>query len=131
MNKTDSTRLDSKDFTYSKGSYTYYDTYVWGEQFAGEEVIWHDGKPQYAMNYAGRVLTPNFSGDFLKEELGAADKKMPYRVPEYYKSGQYIYRCNVVGDFTWFQGKEEIYCDGVKVYECYFHDGIRWKERGM
>ena len=71
------------------------------------------------------------SGDFLKEELGAADKKMPYRVPEYYKSGQYIYRCNVVGDFTWFQGKEEIYCDGVKVYECYFHDGIRWKERGM
>ena len=21
--------------------------------------------------------------------------------------------------------------DGVKVYECYFHDGIRWKERGM
>lgn len=131
MNKTDSTRLDSQDFTYSKGSYTYYDTYVWGEQFAGEEVSWHDGKPQYAMNYAGRVLTPNFSGDFLKEELGAADKKMPYRVPEYYKSGQYIYRCNVVGDFTWFQGKEEIYCDGVKVYECYFHDGVRWKERGM
>lgn len=69
MNKTDSIRLDSQDFTYSKGSYTYYDTYVLGEQFAGEEVIWHDGKPQYAMNYAGRVLTPNISGDFLKEEL--------------------------------------------------------------
>ena len=124
LNKTDPTRLDSHDFTYSKGSYTYYDTYVGGERFAGEEAIWHDGKSQYAMNYAGRVLNQNFSGDFLKEALRAADKKMPYRGPEYYKSGQYIYKCNVVGDFTWFQGNEEIYCDGVKVYECYFHGGI-------
>ena len=56
MNETDSTRLDSHDFTYSNGSYTYHDTYVGGEQFAGEEAIWYEGKSQYAMNYAGRVL---------------------------------------------------------------------------
>ena len=64
MNKTDSTRLDSHDFTYSNGSYTYHDTYVGGEQFAGEEVIWYEGKSRYAMNYMGRVLNQNFSGDF-------------------------------------------------------------------
>lgn len=56
MNETDSTRLDSHDFRYSNGSYTYHDTYVGGEQFAGEEAIWYEGKSQYAMNYAGRVL---------------------------------------------------------------------------
>lgn len=28
-NETESTRLDSHDFTYSNGSYTYHDTYVW------------------------------------------------------------------------------------------------------
>ena len=56
MNETDSTRLDSHDFRYSNGSYTYHDTYVGGEQFAGEETIWYEGKSQYAMNYAGRVL---------------------------------------------------------------------------
>ena len=56
MNETDSTRLDSHDFTYSNGSYTYHDTYVGGEQFAGEEAIWYEGKSQYAMNYIGRVL---------------------------------------------------------------------------
>ena len=39
MNETDSTRLDSHDFSYSNGSYTYHDTYVGGEQFAGEEAI--------------------------------------------------------------------------------------------
>lgn len=124
MNETDSTRLNSHDFTYSNGSYTYHDTYVGGEQFAGEEAIWYEGRSQYAMNYIGRVLSQNFSGDFLKEALRKADKKMPFRGSEYYQSGQYIYKCNVVGDFSWFQGYEEIYCDNEKVYECYFHGGI-------
>ena len=124
MNETDSTRLNSHDFTYSNGSYTYHDTYVGREQFAGEEAIWYEGRSQYAMNYIGRVLSQNFSGDFLKEALRKADKKMPFRGPEYYQSGQYIYKCNVVGDFSWFQGYEEIYCDNEKVYECYFHGGI-------
>ena len=124
MNETDSTRFNSHDFTYSNGPYIYHDTYVGGEQFAGEEAIWYEGKSQYAMNYIGRVLSQNFSGDFLKEALRKADKKMPFRGPEYYQSGQYIYKCSVVGDFTWFQGYEEIYCDNEKVYECYFHGGI-------
>lgn len=124
MNETDSTRLDSHDFTYNNGPYTYHDTYVGGEQFAGEEAIWYEGKSKYAMNYMGRVLDQNFSGDFLKEALRQANKKMPFRGPEHYQSGQYIYKCNVVGDFTWFQGYEEIFCNNVKVYECFFHGGL-------
>ena len=31
---------------------------------------------------------------------------------------------SLTGDFSWFQGYEEIYCNNVKVYECYFHGGI-------
>ena len=124
MNETAATRLDSHDFSYSSGPYTYHDTYVGGEQFAGEEAIWLDGKIQYAMNYLGRVLDQQFSGDFLKEALRKADKKMPYRGPEYYQSGEYTYKCSVNGDFTWFQGCEEIYCNNKRVYECYFHGGI-------
>lgn len=124
MNETDSTRFDSHDFSYSNGAYAYHDTYVGGEQFAGEEAIWHEGKAQYAMNYVGRVLGQQFSGNFLKEALRKADIDMPYRGPEYYQSGEYIYKCKVVGNFTWFQGYEEIYCNNEKVYECYFHGGI-------
>ena len=124
MNETRSTRLDSHDYRYANGPYTYHDTYVGGEQFAGQEAIWHDGKAVYAMNYLGRVLGEQFSGNFLKEALRRADKNMPYRGPEYYQSGEYLYRCKVVGDFTWFQGFEEIYCNEIKVYECYFHGGL-------
>ena len=123
MNEVPSTRLDSHDFSYSSGPYTYHDTYVGGEQFAGQEAVWHQGKARYAMNYLGRVLGQNFSGDFLKEALRRADRTMPYRGPEYYTAGEYLYKCKVAGDFTWFQGYEEIYCNQEKVYECYFHGG--------
>lgn len=124
MNETESTRYDSHDFSYSRGPYTYHDTYVGGEQFAGQEAIWLNGKIQYAMNYLGRVLDQRFSGDFLKESLRKADMEMPFRGPEYYQSGEFTYKCNVTGDFCWFQGYEEIYCNDVKVYECYFHGGV-------
>ena len=124
MNETTSTRLDSHDFRYTNGDYTYHDTYVGGEQFAGQEAIWKKGQSQYAMNYLGRVLAKEFSGNFLKEALRQADRNMPYRGPEYYQSGEYTYKCSVNGDFTWFQGYEEIYWHAQKVYECYFHGGV-------
>ena len=124
MNETDSTRLDSHDFQCEKGSYVYHDTYVGGEQFAGEEAIWKNGKSVYAMNYLGRVLSDRFSGNFLKEALRNADYNMPYRGPEYYQCGEYLYKCKVSGDFSWFQGYEEIYHKDEKVYECFFHGGL-------
>ena len=69
MNETDSTRLNSHDFTYSNGPYTYHDTYVGGEQFAGEEAIWYVGKSQYAMNYIGRILSQNMISQILDEVI--------------------------------------------------------------
>ena len=124
MNETDSTRLDSHDFRYENGEYVYHDTYVGGEQFAGEEAIWKKGKAVYAMNYMGRVLGEKFRGNFLKEALKKADIQMPYRGPEYYHAGEYTYKCKVSGDFNWFQGHEEIYWMNELIYECYFHGGL-------
>ena len=123
-NEVDATRPASHDYRYENGKYTYCDTYVGGEKFAGEEAIWKNGQAVYAMNYMGRVLADGFSGNFLKEALRAADVKMPYRGPEIYQSGEYTYRCKVTGDFSWFQGCEEIYQGGQKVYECVFHGGL-------
>lgn len=124
MNETASTRLDSHDFHYEEGKFTYHDTYVGGQQFAGQEAIWKNGRAVYAMNYMGRVLGDTFSGDFLKEALRAADVDMPYRGPEHYQAGMYTYRCKVLGDFSWYQGEEEIICGDVRVYECRFHGGL-------
>lgn len=124
MNETAPTRPASHDYRYEKGEFVYHDTYVGGEQFAGQEAIWKNGRAVYAMNYLGRVLDDRFSGNFLKEALRKADFKMPYRGPEFYQSGEYTYKCSVTGDFGWFQGYEEIYCGDSIVYECCFHGGV-------
>lgn len=123
-NEVSSTRFDSHDFRYEEGEYSYYDTYVGGEQFAGEEAIWKNGRAVYAMNYAGRVLGIGFSGNFLKEALRAADKTLPFRGPEYFKSGEFIYKTTVSGDINWFQGYEEIFLGNDKVYECFYHGSL-------
>lgn len=124
MNEVPSTRLDSHDFRYENGSYTYHDSYVGSERFAGEEAVWKNGKALYAMNYLGRVLAKEFSGNFLKDALRHADRRMPCRGPEHYEDGEYLYKCSVTGDFSWFQGYEEIFWHDKKTYECCFHGGL-------
>ena len=116
-------RPASHDLTYHEGGLSYYDTYLGGEKFAGEEAVWDEGKPAWAMNYVGRVISEGFSGDFLKEALAAAPEDMPFRGPRLFQRGEFSYHLTFDGDFGWFQGFEEIFSEGRKVYECRFHGG--------
>lgn len=111
----------SHDLKYAEGVLCYLDTYLGGDRFAGEEALWENGKPIWSMNYAGQVTGQLFSGDFLKEALLHVPKTMPYRGPERYENGDYLYTCTVQGDFDWFQGCETISFRGEKIYDCYFH----------
>lgn len=113
----------SHDFRYEENGYVYYDTYLGGEKFAGEEAVWQHGSPVWSMNYVGRVIGEDFSGDFLKEALCHVPEEYPYRGPEMYTKGEYHYHCKVEGEFIWFQGYEEIFYRNEKIYECYFHGG--------
>lgn len=121
--ETDPSRPDSHDFQFAEGNLKYIDTYLGGEKFAGEEAIWRDDKPFWAMNYIGRILADGFSGDFLKECLLLVPKEYPFRGPLIYQNGQYSYHCVIDGEFEWFNGYEEIFVSGTKVYECRFHGG--------
>ena len=84
----------------------YYDTYLGGERFAGEEALWIADVPYWSMNYVGRVTGSPFSGDFLKEALLHVPEDAPYRGPALYENCDYVYSCSVEGEFDWFQGKE-------------------------
>jgi len=122
--ETASSRINSHDLEYREGEYLYYDSYLGGDRFAGEEAIWISDIPYWSMNYVGRVIGENFSGDFLKEALLHVPEERPYRGPQEYISGSYRYRCEVAGGFDWFQGNETIdYC-GQLIYECCFHGGM-------
>lgn len=119
-----SSRVKAHDLRYVSGKYTYLDSYFGGEKFTGEETVWEDDNPIWAMNYSGRVLDEHFSGDFLKESLLLVSYEKPFRGPDLYHKGDFTYHCSVVGGFEWFQGNEEIYYTDCKVYECYFHGGM-------
>ena len=122
--ETASSRVRSHDLVYREGEYMYYDTYLGGDRFAGEEALWISEVPYWSMNYAGRVTGDNFSGDFLKEALLRVPEDKPFRGPEAYAEGDYLYQCSIDGDYEWFQGKEIISYKGVMIYECYFHGGL-------
>lgn len=111
------------DLEYARDEFKYNDNYLGGEKFAGEEVLWEYNKPIWSMNYVGRVIAEGFNLNFLKEALVNGTVDMPYRGPSYYENASYLYKCIVDGDLQWFNGYEEIFCKGIKVYECMFHGG--------
>ncbi|MFW6036138.1 MAG: DUF5680 domain-containing protein [Halanaerobiales bacterium] len=121
--EVESLRPNSHDLIYEENDLKYIDTYLGGIKFAGEEALWQDNKPFWAMNYYGRVLDESFEGDFLKEVLSNVPVDMPYRGPESYQKDEFTYTCKVDGDFDWFIGYEKIYKADKKIYECRFHGG--------
>lgn len=122
--KAEPSRPNSKDLHYVEGSLKYIDTYLGGANFAGEEALWKDDIPFWSMNYIGRVLSGDLSVyKFLAEALLLVPEEYPYRGPLKYANGDYSYVCTIEGDFHWFSGREEIFCNGSKVYELVFHGG--------
>lgn len=117
-------RPASHDLVYEEGGLKYLDTYLGGRRFSGEEAVWQNGVPVWAMNYCGRVTGEPFSGDFLKEALLHVSGETPYRGPARFEDGKYTYLCKPEGTLEWFQGREEIRFGGETVYELYFHGGI-------
>ncbi len=122
--ETKASRRCSHDLDYQEEDLYYYDTYLGGERFGGEEAIWKNETPLWCMNYYGRVIGEPFSGDFLKEALSAVPFDSPFRGPAFYQNGNYTYHCKADGDFEWYDGCEEILYEGTLIYECRFHGGI-------
>jgi len=121
--ETASSRQNSHDLKYTEGPLEYLDTYLGGVKFAGQEALWKDGTPFWAMNYIGRIIADGFSDVFHKEALLLVPEEYPYRGPLHYESGDYVYKCSITGDFNWFNGIEEVFFQNNKVYECAFHGG--------
>lgn len=122
--KSMGTRPNTYDFSYEKGSLRYIDTCLGTDQIVGEEAIWENDSPVWAMNYTGREVAEGFEPSFLREALRRVKEEMPYRGPRYLELGEYTYKCRVEGEFEWFVGCEKILYKGVKVYEAMFQGGI-------
>lgn len=115
---------NAHDFRYVEDDYLYMDSYFGSQKFIGEECVWIKNNAVWAMNYYGQSLNENFNITFLKEVLSHVSISMPFRGPEFYQKGDYMYQCQVQGNFECFTGEETIYCKQQRVYTCTFHGGI-------
>lgn len=116
-------RPSSHDLQFSEDDLLYYDTFLGGQFFSGQEALWKNNQPLWSMNYYGQVTGAPFSGDFLKEALFNVPAHAPFRGPEHYSQGDYTYNCKWTGTFEYFQGHEEIFYQNTKIYELHFHGG--------
>jgi len=117
----------SKEFVFQKGNYVYRDRYFGSKAFIGEEIVFEFNKQIWGMNYYGKIFTDNLSTkeiySFLKKAMQLVTEKRPFRGPDHFTEGNFIYTDKSVGDASWFEGVEEIFYNDVKVYELKYHGG--------
>ena len=79
------------------------------------------------MNYHGETLSSNTDSNevyqFLKKAMGLIEAKSPFRGPEFYQEGDWIYNDKNEGTIDDFEGVESIYFRKEKVYELKYFGG--------
>lgn len=117
-----------KEYVFQKDNLAYRDRYFGFGFFSGEEVVFWDKKPYWAMNYCGELLDKHPSAretyDFLGEVLAEVSGKVPFRGPKFFSRGKFVYLNHIEGKIDKFIGEEFILFDGKKVYELYYHGGF-------
>jgi len=124
-----SCRPGSHDLEFRNGAFHYLDSYFGGADFIGEEVVYFEDKPIWAMNYYGHILAPDRitaeeTGQLLKKSLSQLYQQNRFLGGFEYADGRDMYNDTNEGDITTFAGKEWIERDGVRVYELVYHGGL-------
>lgn len=119
-------RPNSKDFSFKKYNYYYYDSSIGNDDFIGQEVVWKNEKPYWAMNYHGKTIcenSPSGLNNFLKKALSSVDETAPFRGPLKFEENEFVYECSWNGDVQAFNGEEHIKHNNEIVYTLQFHGG--------
>ena len=124
-----SCRPGSHDLQYHEGPFSYLDSYFGGADFIGEEVVYLEGTPVWAMNYYGRILEPERieaaeAGRILQESLTLLYREGRFLGGFRHTSGRDTYVDSNEGDLASFTGYEWIERDGAKVYDLVYHGGV-------
>jgi hypothetical protein len=122
-------RPGSHDLKFSEGDWSYLDSYFGGRDFIGEEVVYYQGKPVWAMNYYGRILrtdliTPAQAGQVIKASLSKMYLEGRFLGGFEYQHEGFTYTDTSEGEVTSFRGREFISQIGETVYELFYHGGV-------
>ncbi|MCS6759618.1 MAG: DUF5680 domain-containing protein [Candidatus Devosia euplotis] len=122
-------RSGSHDLEWRQGRLCYLDSYFGSTDFLGQEAIWLDDAPVWAMNYYGFILRPELiGGQRAGETIKAALTSM-------YGEGRFLggfewtgphgqYRDTSAGDASHFHGRETITVQGEETYALEYFGGL-------
>jgi hypothetical protein len=127
--KSPSCRPASRDLQFQQDSFSYLDSYFGTADFVGQEVVYYDGTPIWAMNYYGRILEP------ARIQAAEAGQIIQESLSQMYKEGRFLggfehatqdstYVDTSEGDVASFAGREWIEREGARVYELVYHGGL-------
>ena len=122
-------RLKSHDLVFERGRFAYRDSYFGGTDFIGQEVVWADGEPVWAMNYYGYILRADLidagrAGATIKAALSAMYGEGRFLGGFRWQGPHGIYVDTSEGRADRFHGREHIEVDGVEVYALDYVGGL-------
>lgn len=127
--KTASSRQGSHDLVWSQGLWRYRDSYFGGTDFLGQETVWLDAEPVWAMNYHGFILRPDLidavrAGETIKAALSAiyAEGRFLGGFRWLGAYGEYVDKSE--GGVELFSGEEAIYCESTMAYGLRYSGGL-------
>jgi hypothetical protein len=113
---------------HTKDNWHFCDYFYGGHPYAGQEVVYKDDKPIWAMQYRGWVhntkLTSNDVYAFLRKALLKAPEQHPYRGPKEYVEDNLVYRNSWNGDMSNFVGEEIILKNNDEIYKGLYFGGV-------
>lgn len=122
-------RFGAHDLVFEDGALAYRDSYFGGTDFLGQEVVWWNSDPVWAMNYYGYILRPELidaahAGATIKAALAAlyAEGRFLGGFDWLGPHGRYVDRSE--GDTARFYGREHILVGGVEAYALDYYGGL-------
>lgn len=127
--KSLSYRPSAHDLQFHADDFSYLDSYFGGTDFIGQEVVYYQQQPVWAMNYYGRILLPQLidgaqAGQIIKASLSELYKQGRFLGGFEYSVGDSIYTDTNEGTVASFIGKEWIIRQGQQVYKLVYHGGL-------
>jgi len=120
----------SLELTYSEGEFSYRDRYFGLDPFVGQEIVFQDGKAIWSMNYYGHTVDKKYSTEqvyvFLQKAMRQVTLERPFRGPNTYEEGNFMYNDESSGTLESFSGVERILFNGHKVYQLKIS---RWNDK--
>lgn len=114
----------AKDFQYAEGDLLYLHSQLGERQASLREVLWKQGRPLWALHGYARMLSPDFSANFLQEALLKIEPSNPLRGPLLFEKDGFRYVCSIEGNWQGFVGTEEVYKGEQLCYHCALHGGL-------